>query len=1056
MGRQGRRTIEPGISLRGERRELTIVFSDLVGFTKLSASLDPEDLNEVIGAFEEQCRQALRRFGGYLEGFHGDCVLAFFGYPAIRGDEAARAVMATLAIHEGFEKLRFPDAGQVRVHSGISTGVTAVFLDAGTPRFVGEPVNLAARLQKMAAPGEILVSEATRSLAGAAIETEHRGERFIRGVSDKRPIWRAVRLKEDHRNPEPTARGRTPLIGREPELRALAECWARSLRGEGQKVVLCGEPGIGKSRLVRHFCESLIPAPRTIHLRCDARHASTAFHPFTEFLRTLARRDGDALPGARERAQALDPSARERAQAHVPSARERAQALVALISGEETAGGHSAPASAAPFRDPASVRRAILERLMAVVTGIAAQGPTLIVLEDEHWIDPSSLQVMNDLGRALADSRALILVTSRTSTPQERGPIRDRVLRLSRLSNAETADMLSVLLGECRTLPSLAREICARASGLPLFIEEVALAVKQEGGARRNGKPRCGDSAQALTRLPRSVQELVLITLDQISSADPIASADAIGSARQASPAKKVAQIASVIGNEFDLETLQRLVAETPGQVRRAILLLRHAGIIKPLLTPERFAFHHALVREGAYDSLLKKDRIELHRRIAAIIQRGEASGGQSGPEIAAYHYAEAGLVDEAVKCRIASAGHALERAANFEVIAHASEALALLERQPARTRDRRLELAAHLLLGTALWSVEGFASTEVETAFKRARILAEQCGDAQQIFVSYRGLFGCYYGRGKLDRASQKANEVKLLAERMRERSAHCIGHMFAGQTALWRGRLIESQTQLELSLLEYDEVDQRRRLLSFQIDPAVNAGLHLSWGLWLQGHSLQAKTCSDAALSSAREFGQPFGLAMALFWKAVLHTWLAEREVARTLRRELRELVAHHTISYLSAPATILEGEDRIDQGDHQHGIHLVLSGLREFQSRRGGLGMPWSMSIVAEGCLRSGQLEQGSRAIATALAAARRNQERYWEAELYRLNAELIFARPVIDHRALSRSLSRGVAVARSQGALALQRRIERSVRQMCARHDDDVRVFRRIRESFQISS
>ncbi|WP_191970856.1 ATP-binding protein [Methylobacterium soli] len=1013
--------IESGISLRGERRELTILFSDLVGFTKLSASLDPEDLNEVIGAFEQLCRRALRRFDGHLEGFHGDCVLAFFGYPAIRGDEAARAVMAALAIHEGFETQRFPQAGIVKVHSGIATGVTAVFLEDGTPRFVGEPVNLAARLQKMAGPGEILISEPTRALAGEAIETQHRGERFIKGVSDKRPIWRAVRPVQDSLKPKPIARGQTALIGREPELRVLAECWRQCLEGKGQRVVVSGEPGIGKSRLVRQFCDALSPAPRIINLRCDPRHASTAFHPFTEFLRALPRRDREAHPDAPE----------------------RVQALLALISGEDGAALPSASTRGSPALagaqtdDPAAIRRAILDQLTAFATGIAARGPTLIVLEDAHWIDPSSREFLNDLGGSLQDSRTLLLITSRHPARQEGRAVRETVLALNRLSDDDATRMLGFLLTQHQNVPSLTREICARASGLPLFIEQVALAVNQESGTQANGKGRCADPAQVLTRMPRSVQELVLIGLDQTASA------------------KKIAQIASVIGNEFDLETLQRLVAAPPQALRRAISLLQTSGLIKPLSAPDRFAFHHALVREAAYDSLLRKDRIALHRRVAEILQRGEASGAQAGPAVAAYHYTEAGLIEEAARSRIAAAGHALECAANFEVIAHASEALALLERQPARTRETRLELAAQLLLGTALWSVEGFASTEVEKAFKRAQVLAERCGDAQQLLVAYRGLFGCFYARGRLERAAQKADKVKALAEGLRERSAHCIGHLCAGQTALWRGRLIESQTQLELSLLEYDEVDQRRRLLSFQIDPAVNAGLHLSWGLWLQGNPAQAKTCSDAALSAAREFGQPFGLAMALFWKAVLHTWLAERGVARELRRELCEIAAKHTISYLSAPATILEGEDRIDRGDHQHGIQLVTSGLRAFQSRRGGLGMPWSMSIIAEGCLRGGQIEAGTRAIATALSAVRSNQERYWEAELHRLNAELIFARPVIDQRALSRSLSRAFAVARSQNALSLQWRIEQSVSRMCANHDRDLPVFQTIGRTARIS-
>ena len=475
--------------------------------------------------------------------------------------------------------------------------------------------------------------------------------------------------------------------------------------------------------------------------------------------------------------------------------------------------------------------------------------------------------------------------------------------------------------------------------------------------------------------------------------------------------------------------SLQRLLAEPVTTVRKSLATLVRSGLIFPVEGASRYAFHHAIVRDGAYFSLLRKDRRELHRKVAELLQEREQAGINFA-DIIAHHYAEAGVIGRAIQFRIVAARHWLRRAANFEVIGHASEGLKLVPRLQDENTRRDYELTLELLRGAAFWAVEGFSSVPVEAAFSRAKELAELIDDPVRQFVALRGLFGCYYARGQLPRAFEQASRVIALAEKTSNRGDMCVAQMLAGQITLWRGQLLASREHLERSLSLYNEEEQRARMLSSQIDPAVNAGIHLGWTLWTLGLPDSALALVDTGLSSARRIGQPFGLAMALFWAAVLRLWRGERDEANAHRIELHAVTSEHKISYLSASAIVLDGERLIAHNDFEQGVELVLSGLALFRQQRGGLGWPWAMSLIADGYRRSGRFHEALNAVEAALSAARRNDERHWESELHRLRGVVILEAEGPNAK-VTRAFSRSLAVARAQHAASLEIRALRSV-------------------------
>lgn len=646
------------------------------------------------------------------------------------------------------------------------------------------------------------------------------------------------------------------------------------------------------------------------------------------------------------------------------------------------------------------------------------------MIEDAHWIDPTSLEVMRVIADRIGTIPVMVVLSFRPPFNPALDDPRITHIALDRLRPDEAIAIATSVAGD-RPLPAgLIERIVARTDGVPLFVEELTKMVLGSGLAEPGtGRPGAGN-AEPLHELPTTLQDSLMARLDQLG------------------PVKRVAQMAAVIGQEFRADTLLAISDLSPDSLQNALSqLLKAELIVADSNTPlARFAFHHALVKDAAYNSMLKRDRRQFHARVAAALEALDPESNPVEPELLAYHYAEADLPLPALKWWYVAAQQALQRSANVEAWRHAASAIEMLQAQPDTRERRRLERDFRLLAGSAGWAVKGFGALEVEQNFTRARELAAEVGDPAQAIVTLRGLFGCYYARGELARAYQQAESVVALAEQNASHGDLMVGHMLCGSIRYWQGQFGEARDELDTALSLYDPAEQAGRLLSSQIDPGVNARLHLGWTLWCRGFADDALATSDEGLEVARIIDQPFSLAMGLFWNAAVRLCRGEIEAVEAAVEELNSVTARYQIAYLGACAFVLKGAALIAKGQPGPGIDTINTAFTAFRSQQAGLGLPWAMSLAAEGCLRAGLTEKALEILAQALAKLHSNGEHQWEAELHRLKGACLAALPNGDGEQAEASVRRALDIARNQGARSLELRAATTLAQITARRGD----------------
>lgn len=965
--------------LQGERRQLTALFCDIVGSTLLAQRLDPEDLRDVFNAFVGRCRAVVKQFGGHFAGARGDGCMVLFGYPRSFEDAPVRAVRTGLALVEAIAELDHPSAPDLQVRIGVATGIAAVDAVAPGGEAVGEALNLAARLQEAAAPGAVVVSAATHALSGKVFEFEALAPLRLKGFAEPVAAWRVLGLSRISGRFEAfRAPALTPFVGRDAELAALVEAWRDVLRGEGRAVLLAGEAGVGKSRIIREMLRHAAVSDATV-LRYDSSpyHVNSVLHPLIEAVErgsplSPSQAAGERLDGLRQRLQRLGGPWAD----HLP--------WIASLLGI----GAETPAVAPQLR-----KERTFAALLWWLAEVARRAPALLVVEDAHWIDPTSRELLDLVLARLDELGVLVVISCRPETAGEwaQDP-RVAPIFLERLETREAARLVQRVAGQVDIAADLVNEIVARTDGVPLFIEELtktALAAP-DGAARRV--------------LPVTLRDSLFARLDQLSEA------------------RRVAQIASVIGREFQIEVLAEVAGLPAPDVRASVTRLVESGLLVPQEagSDEEYGFRHALLQEAAYESLWRQDRRELHARAARVLER-TMDGRPGAAELLAHHFAEAAQPAAALKHLGIAARSAFERSANLEVIGHLSRALALLDALPPSPERDAHELRIQLLLGAAYWATKGFASKDVEASFTRAGDLAAASGDGGRLMDVLRGLFGCYYARGELLAARDQAERIGELARRTSERGDQMVARLVAGQILFWRGEFVAARAEQEGALALYDPVEQRSRTLSLQVDPCVNARIHLGWTLWSLGLPDQGAAAVERALADARRTEQPFSVAMALFWRAAVAHCCGDWEAVRRVTAELRRVTTEHHITYLGACATVLEGSVCIGAGELAAGVARLRQAFGEFRTQQAGLGWPWALSHAAAGCVQAGRRAEGLAFLEEAHAAMERNDERHWEAELLRLQSELLPDGPAAEAAAW-----RAVEIARRQSARSLELR------------------------------
>ena len=766
-----------------ERRQVTVMFSDLVGSTALSSRMDPEDLREVISAYQTCAAETVKRFGGYVAKYMGDGVLVYFGYPQAHEDDAERAVRGGLALIEAIGRISSVEPLQTRI--GIGTGVVVVgdlvgSGDAQERGVVGETPNLAARLQATATPGTIAIDTTTRRLLGGLFEYRDLGEVEAKGFANRVQAYEVMRPSTVESRFEALRTATTPLVGREEELDLLLRRWEQAKRGDGCVVLISGEPGIGKSRITETLVESLSGKPHTrLRYFCSPQRQDSALHPSIAQLERAAnlRRDDTAA----ERLQKLEALLAEGTNdlaAAVP--------LFADLLGIAV-GDRYAPLDLTPQKR----KEKTLQAQLTQVEGLAARNPVLMVFEDIHWSDPTTRKSRDLLVDRVSTLRVLVILTFRPEfSPPWVGRPHVTLLTLNHLPPRQRAEMITYLTGGKALPREIADQIAERTDGVPLFIEELTKSVVESGIVAETGSGYMASGPAAQLAIPTTLHASLLARLDRLA------------------PTREVAQIGAALGRSFSHELISA-VAQIPQQkLDEALDQLVFAELIHRRGTPPdaEYTFKHALVQDAAYSTLLRTRRQHLHGRIAAVLEGQFPEIVEAQPEMLAQHCAQAGLIEKAVDYWLHAGQEAIARGTMTEAAAQLRKGTYLLSRLPDSTAQEEQELNLQIELGHALVTTMGYSAQEPGEAFARARELCAQLGEPAQLGQVLYGQLLYHFVRGELDQAERQAGEYRRLAQVHKDQNwQHASSHL-SGALSCVRGKFTEACAYFENAVSLWD----------------------------------------------------------------------------------------------------------------------------------------------------------------------------------------------------------------------------------------------------------
>jgi class 3 adenylate cyclase len=839
-----------------ERRQLTVMFCDLVGSTALSVRRDPEDLRDLIAAYHHAVNEVVRRFDGFVARYMGDGILIYFGYPRAHEDDAERAARCALAMVDAVSGLQLGEELHARV--GIATGMVVVGGGAAEHDVVGETPNLAARLQTSAEPNAVLIAANTRQLIGGLFEYRDLGGVEARGFTGTVSAWQVLRPSaiasrfEALRPSSPT-----PLVGRDEELEILLRRWKRAKKGEGQVVLLSGEPGIGKSRMAAALAERLAQQPH-YHLRyfCAPHHQGTALHPVIAHLEHAAGFARDDPPAAKlEKLRRLLGQGRlghlrRRVAAHASqrmrnSEQEAELALLAVAGVRQAlvADLLSLPTGRALSDmnlSPQRKKERTLEALIGLLEDLSGRQPVLMVFEDVHWIDPTSRELLDMTIERIRRLPVLLIITFRPEFQETwSGAAHVSTLLLNRLDTGEGTQLAETVAG--KALPEqVVAHIAARTDGVPLFVEELTRAVLESGLLHDEGDRYALDRPMPPLAIPSSLRASLLARLDHLG---PVA--------------KEIAQIGAAIGRDFSYELLAAVARRGKAELQDALSRLVDAGLVfQHGMPPDAtFLFKHALVQDAAYGTLLRGPRRVLHAEIAEALETHSTEIIDSQPELLAQHYAEAGLVEKSIVFWGKAGRRSTARSAMAEAAAQFQKALDQLELLPDNPERQRQKLEIYSALGAVLIAVKGEAATETGQAYARARELWEQLGSpSEYLHVAY-GQSRYYAYRGELDLAQHLEEDLLRLSRQRNDAAGLVLGHFASGRTQMLAGRFGSARSQLEEVLALYNPIYHRSLVHQAADDPQVNSRAWL--GIVLSASAIQARLWHRAARQSPRRGG-------------------------------------------------------------------------------------------------------------------------------------------------------------------------------------------------------
>jgi class 3 adenylate cyclase/predicted ATPase len=989
-----------------ERRQITVMFCDLVGSTALSQRLDPEDLRNLMQRYQRACGEVVSRHQGTVAQYLGDGLMVYFGWPRANEDDAQRAVLTALQVVDAVKAIDAAEPPRVRI--GIATGPVVVGQgaedgDASQPRMaVGETPNLAARVQAAAEPDQVLVAASTRRLLGDSFEFEDLGEHGLKGISAPVRLWRVLgESRAEGRFAAAHGAGLTTLVNRELEIALLLDRWARAQEGQGQAVLLAGEPGIGKSRVLAELCARVPAESLVVRLQSSELHVNSAFHPLSaQLVRAAGIERGDTPEARLDKLEALLERLGTSPQRH-------ARYFAALLS---------LPPARYPAlqSSPAKIRLETIDAFVQTVLDAARRRPVLVLAEDLHWMDPSSMEVLDALIGALRRARVLLVMSSRTPLGA-RWAAQPHVTALTMvgLSRSHSLQLAGSVAGAQGLGAHIVQRIVEHTDGVPLFLEELTRTLAEGATSRAT------EHADAI-EIPSTLKDSLTARLDRLGSA------------------KRVAQLGALLGRQFRHGVLQALhgadddaLAEQLEQIV-AIGLLSRSGAAPDVV----YTFHHALMQDTAYESMLKSERRRLHARAGDILREQFSDLAEHEPELLARHYAAGEAWDQAVPLWLKAGQRAWSRSAVKEAIAHLEAGLAAVDRVSSAAARDVLELGLQSTLGVVYFAAVSYAAPQAQAAFARASALCERIADAAMKVP-------VLYGMGAFQTMRGDARAGHRAFEQLRTEADACGQprlQLHAHAVLAWSHYNLAEFEQSVAAAERVRKLGDSGAVVAPRLgaaDPRIISECFRAVSLWALGHVDQARSASDGVLSLARTLSDPYSLAYTLNFAALLvpdycgeHALLIERA------DEGIRLATELGYPFLEMSGLLWRSWTLAQAGDAAAALATFDGAMRRVDVVGVGYNRAQQLARRARLLLRSGDLGAAQLAVAQALGQAESSGNLYLMCDVHLAEGEVLLAQGG-ECRALAQAaFHMALDAARGQGARSWQLRAAMALARLVA--------------------
>ena len=1003
------------VTPEGERRQLTVLFCDLVGSTELALQVDPELLETIIQKYEDACEACIGRYDGYVYRLLGDGVLAFFGFPLAHEGEAARGIRAALEIVETISHLEVPAVGRLKVRIGIATGIVVVA--PGKRNVIGETMNLAARLQGVAEPGGIVVSDRVYRLAGGEFDYENLGELDLKGIAAPTRAYRVVGVSAAVSRFDAAVRETvSPLVGRAHEMEVLLARW-QSVRdqGTGQAVLLSGEPGFGKSRIASALLERLkAKGARSLRFQCSPFYVNSAFYPISANFERLLNFGRDESPDSKlDKLEAL-------VVRHygLPLGDVRLVAAMLSLPHEQRYGPLG--------MTPRLVKEETIRVLVDIVKAAAHAQPCLLLFEDMHWADPTTLEALGLLIERLGDVPLLAVLTHRPEfVPPWSRYAYVTALDLARLAPAQSRELISNLTAGKALPDDLVEQIIAKTDGIPLFVEELTKTIIESGDLIDQGDRYVYARPFLSVAIPETLRDSLMARLDRVAAV------------------KRIAQVGAVIGREFGYELLAEIemMSEAALVDVLARLVASELASCRGEIPESVYTFKHALVQDTAYDSLLKSQRMMIHGKIAQALEKRWPESRDTKPELLAHHYTAAGLFEAATPYWRRAGELAMQRFALREAITHLNNGMTLIEKLPPGPRRDLMELELRTVLGPAVVAQHGWGQGEVSRILEPAWSLAESLDHRPAYTPVLHALWVHYLCVDRLAVSLQTAEKLLAAAAAARDDGLECVGHRAAVGSYYWLGDFTAARRHGDALHAMYDPRRHWHIAQLTNTDPLTGDGIYRGQYLWILGYPDQARAASDAKDEHARRRNHPFDLAFALTLGAQVFDYLCEPEELLRRTEEAERISRAHGVALLGEiMVEISRGIVSLRAGRAAESVGQLDKAIGRLTSTGHRVWVRYLRALQGEGLALTGDLEGARALIDESIAATERGEERVHYAELLRLKGWVLMlqSRP----EEAEASLRAAIDVARGQKAKSWELRSATTLAHLLAERGDRV--------------